>query len=326
MAYPISSSPVPSGSSNPSPAYSGVFIPVLWSPRILQKFYDSCVLAAISNTDYEGEIKSHGDKVTIRQRPTLTIRDYESHQALLVERPSRAVVELLIDKGKYFNVTLDDVMRVQSDVDLLDMWTQDAAEQLKIAIDTQVLAALPAAIPAANQGATAGRISAFHNLGAAGAPKVLNPYGTLGAGEVRPEQIIIDLSTVLNEQNIPQTGRWCIVPSWVGGSLRKSDINKANEMGDDTSIRRNGLIGELAGFSIYESNLLPSAAESGVPGLKAWWILAGHSNGITFASQLTEMETMRTESTFATLMRGLQVYGYKVTDPTNIAGAYVAAK
>lgn len=323
MAYPVSASPTPAGSANPSPAYSGTFIPQLWSPRILQKFYDACVLAAISNNDYEGEFKKYGDKVIIRQRPTLTIRAYEANQALTLERPSAATIEMLIDKGQYFAVTLDDVMRVQSDIDMLELWTADAAEQLKMKIDTEVLAALPAAIPAANQGATAGRISGMLNLGVAGTPLKLQPYNALGTGEVRPHQALIDLSTVLNEQNCPQTGRWAIVPPWVGGALRKSEIAKANEMGDDQSIARNGRIGTLANFTVYESNLLPSAAEVGAPGGKAWWILAGHSNGFSFASQLSEIETMRTETTFATLMRGLQVYGYKVTIPTLIAGAYV---
>lgn len=323
MAFPVAASPVPAGSANPNPAYSGTFIPELWSPRILQKFYDACVLAAICNKDYEGEFKKYGDKVIIRQRPTLTIRDYETNGPLVTERPAANVIEMLIDKGKYFNVSLDDVMRVQSDIDMLNLWTEDAAEQLKIKIDTEVLAALPAAIPAANQGATAGRLSGMFNLGVAGTPLKIQPYNALGAGEVRPHQAIIDLSTVLNEQNCPQTGRWCIVPPWVGGALRKSEISKADEMGDDQSIARNGRIGMLAGFTIYESNLLPKAAEAGAPGGNAWWMLAGHSNGFSFASQLSEIETMRSEASFATLMRGLQVYGYKVTIPTLIAGAYV---
>ena len=45
-------------------------------------------------------------------------------------------------------------------------------------------------------------------------------------------------------------------------------------------------------------------------------VYAGHSHGLTFASQLTKMETLRAESTFGTIMRGLQVFGYKVTDGT----------
>jgi hypothetical protein len=44
----------PAGSASPNPAYAGTFIPVLWSTKLIEKFYASTVLAAISNTDYEG--------------------------------------------------------------------------------------------------------------------------------------------------------------------------------------------------------------------------------------------------------------------------------
>src|SRR5262245_11090396 len=100
----------PAGSTTPNPPYSGTFIPVLWSTKLIEKFYASTVLAAISNTDYEGEIKNKGDKVIIRTKPTITIRDYLADGLLAVERPSAPTKELVIDKGKYFNLILDDVM------------------------------------------------------------------------------------------------------------------------------------------------------------------------------------------------------------------------
>jgi hypothetical protein len=52
-------------------------------------------------------------------------------------------------------------------------------------------------------------------------------------------------------------------------------------------------------------------------------IYAGHAHGLTFASQMTKMETLRSELTFGQVMRGLQVYGYKVLDGTAIAQAIV---
>ena len=54
MAYPITGTPYPSGSSNQNPAYSGIFIPTIWAGKLVEKFYDATVLAAIANTDYEG--------------------------------------------------------------------------------------------------------------------------------------------------------------------------------------------------------------------------------------------------------------------------------
>src|SRR5580700_9239941 len=105
-----------SGSSS-SPAFSGaaaagVFIPEIWSGKLIEKFYAATVLAAIANTDYEGEISKMGDKVKIRTKPTITIRDYTVDQALVVERPSSSTVELDISYAKYFNEVLDDIMEL----------------------------------------------------------------------------------------------------------------------------------------------------------------------------------------------------------------------
>src|SRR5262252_10206895 len=103
----------PTGSAQPSPAYSGTFIPEIWSGKLVEKFYASTVLAAISNTDYEGEIKNHGDHVKIRTKPTITIYDYRADGLLALDRPTGGTVELYIGNGKYFSLILDDVMEVQ---------------------------------------------------------------------------------------------------------------------------------------------------------------------------------------------------------------------
>jgi hypothetical protein len=52
-------------------------------------------------------------------------------------------------------------------------------------------------------------------------------------------------------------------------------------------------------------------------------IYAGHPHGLTFASQFTNVETLRSEMSFATLLRGLQIYGWKVLDNVAIAEAIV---
>src|SRR5882672_9240098 len=79
--------------SSPSVQASG-FIPEIWSGKLVEKFYASTVLAAISNTDYEGEIKNKGDRVKIRTKPTITIRNYDADGAITFDRPSGSSVEL----------------------------------------------------------------------------------------------------------------------------------------------------------------------------------------------------------------------------------------
>jgi hypothetical protein len=317
MAYPVSGTPHPSGSSNPNPAYSGVFIPTIWAGKLIEKFYDATVLAAIANTDYEGEISSQGDKVIIRTKPTITINAYEAEQALAVERPSSNMVELMIDKGFYFNTILDDVMEVQADLDMLSMWSDDASEQMKIKIDTEVLAAIPADIDADNVGAAAGRISGNINLGVTTSPLQVTARAP-AAGETEIIDVITRLGQALDEQNIPETGRWLVIPAWVAAMIKRSELRDASLVGDTVSMLRNGRLGMIDRFTVYMSNLLPNpgvATES--------YVYAGHSHGITFASQLTKVETLRGESTFGTYLRGLQVYGRKVTDGTAVAAAVV---
>ncbi len=324
MAYPVASpaNSFPTNSANPSPAYSGTFIPEIWSGKIIEKFYAATVLAAISNTDYEGEITAHGDKVKIRTAPTITIRDYEAGLNLTVERPSAPIVELLIDKGKYFNTILDDVMKVQADMDMMAMWSDDAGEQMKITIDRQVLLGLMGqAAAVTNRGTTAGAISADINLGATTTPLVLaarNP----GVGEVEVVDFIVRLGQVLDEQNIPEQGRWVVIPSWLSSLIKRSELRDASLTGDGASILRNGRLGMVDRFTIYVSNLLPFGVPAGLAAGE-YAVFAGHSHALTFASQMTNMETLRSESTFGTLMRGLQVFGYKVLDPKALVQAIV---
>lgn len=321
MAYPLAATPYPAGSAQPNPAYSGTFIPEIWSGKLIEKFYATTVLAAISNTDYEGLIKNQGDKVIIRTRPTITIRDYSIGQSLLVERPSSNIVELNIDKGKYFNTILDDVHDIQSDMNLMSMWSDDAAEQMKIIIDTEALTALRGQADPANRGTAAGAKSAAINLGATTTPLVLvarNP----AVGQVEVVDLIVRLGQVLDEQNIPETGRWLVIPAWVASRIKMSELRDASLTGDAQSMVRNGRLGMIDRFTLYSSNLLPSGVAAGLAAGE-WAVYAGHAHALTFATQMTKMETLRSESTFGELMRGLQIYGSKVIDGKALAEAIV---
>jgi hypothetical protein len=313
----------PTGSATPNPAYSGTFIPVLWSTKLIEKFYASTVLAAISNTDYEGEIKNKGDKVVIRTKPTITIKDYRTDGLLEVERPSSNVIELIIDKGKYFNLILDDVMEVQSDLNMMNMWSDDAAQQFKLVVDREILLGLLGQAAPTNKGTTAGAISVNINLGVTGTPIQVvarNPAGT--AGKVEIVDVLVRLGQALDENNIPETGRWVVIPAWLAAQIKMSELRDAALTGDGVSILRNGRLGMVDRFTIYVSNLLPHGTAAGLAATE-WVIYAGTQHALTFASQINKMETMRSEFTFGQLLRGLQVYGSKVLDGTALAQAIV---
>lgn len=300
--------PVAPGGAN----YTGNFIPEIWASKLIENFYDATVLSAISNTDYEGEIKQHGDKVNIRTTPELTIRSYEKGMKLMVERPDKPKVVLNIDQGEYFAAIEDDVDKTQSDINLMQNWSRDASEKMKIKIDSNVLTGMLPDISSQNMGATAGRISGNINLGATGAALQVTKTNVL--------DYIVDAGLVLDEANSPESNRFMVIPAWMAALIKKSDLKDASLTGDGTSVLRNGRIGMIDRFTLYVSHNLNRVTDGGN---QCFSVIAGHKMGLTFASQMTEMETLRSESTFGSIIRGLQVYGYKVVKGEALAKLYV---
>jgi hypothetical protein len=114
------------------------------------------------------------------------------------------------------------------------------------------------------------------------------------------------------------------MPSWAGRQVKQSELRQAYLSGDPVSMLRNGRLGMIDRFTLYVSNLLPTAvsdATNFAAGEQP--IFAGHAHGITFASQISKIETLRSELTFGQILRGLQVYGYSIVDNTALVQAQV---
>ena len=299
MAFPVAAG---------RPNYSGNFIPEIWSGKLIENFYDATVLAAISNTNYEGEIRKMGDTVNIRTTPEITIKTYVKGQTLSVENPDKPKIQLVIDKGEYFACIEDDVDKVQADVNMMDTWSKDASERMKIKIDQRVLTDILPSISSLNKGATAGRITRNIDLGTTGTPIAITKTNVL--------DYIVDMGTVLDEANCPEADRFLIVPAKMAGFIKKSDLKDASITGDSVSVLRNGRLGMIDRFTVYVSHNL--SVTSG-----KFSIISGHKMGFTFASQMTEMESLRAESTFGNVIRGLQVYGYQVVKPEALSQGIV---
>ena len=265
------------------------FIPEVFSKLLQAKFYKQSVLPAISNTDYEGEISGQGDKVVIRTVPAVTINDYAgtvSNQEL-----TTAKVEMLIDKAKYYSFKVDDVLAAQADVNMLEAASSDAAEGMRVAVETDVMSSVV--------------------TGAS----TISSQTTITASNVLGE--ILELSTALDELNIPEEGRFIVLPPSMISLLKQSELRQAYLTGDAESPLRNGRVGMVDRFTVYQSNMLYTPAS----GDDATYthVLAGHPKAISFASQFTNTETIRLESTFGDAVRGLKVYGSKVVVPDCLA-------
>lgn len=285
------------------------YIPALYAGKLLKKFYSNTVLSAICNTDYEGEIRKYGDTVHIRATPDITIRDYSKGMTLTNEQPESTAVTLEISKGKYWSFVTERVDKIQTDLKtFVNKWTDDAAEQLKISVDSDVLGNVYADSSAYNQGATAGYKNSNINLGASGAALAVSKTNVLDT--------FVDCGTVLDEIDCPEAGRFLVISPWIAGLIKKSDLKDASLAGDNESIMRSGYLGRIDRFTLFVSNLLTGTATAGT------YCLFGTKDAISFASQLTENETLPNPNGFGTLHRGLQVYGYKVVKPEALGTLY----
>ena len=327
---------VGSGAFDTNPSYSGTFIPQLWSQKLNAKFYANTMMTEIANTDWEGEISNQGDTITIRTAPSITINDYAGAGSTLTDEvPVPITVDMQIDKGKYFSVQVNDVLAYQADMDLMNMFTEDAAKQLKIAIENEVFFSyfVTEGAAAANKGATAGAISGNYNLGTDTAPvDQATPANVL--------KTILRMSAALDEQNVPEDGRWLIMTPHDRQLLMQTDIAQAYFTGDQSSTIRTGKIGMLDRFTVYVSNLLPKgqAGKALVAGLSATssgasvsnakarrMMVAGTSHACSFASQISKTEQLRNQTDFGDKVRGLAVYGRKVLKNEALCTALVGS-
>ena len=261
------------------------FIPEVFSKLLQAKFYKKSILPEISNTDYEGEISGQGDKVVIRTVPAVTINNYAG--TITTQELTTAKVEMLIDKAKYYSFKVDDVLAAQADINLLEGASTDAAEGMRIAVETEVLA---------------GAITGATTIGS---------QTTITASNILTN--ILTMSKQLDELNIPEEGRFIVLSPEFISLLKQSELRQAYLTGDGTSPLRNGLVGMVDRFRVFQSNMVYTAASGADSGYTH--VLAGHPKALSFASQFTNTETVRMESTFGDQVRGLKVYGSKVVTP-----------
>lgn len=321
---------------NTDPSYSGSFIPTLWSNKLNAKFFAATVLSDVTNTNWEGEIKNQGDTIRIRTAPSITINDYAGAGSVLTsEVPTPIYTDMQINKGKSFSVQVNDVLAQQADMDLMNMFTEDAGKQLKIALENEVFfnCFVTEGPAATNEGATAGAQSAGYNLGTD-----TTPIDQATASNVL--NAILHMAAVLDEQNVPEEGRFLIITPYDRQLLMQSSIAQAYFTGDQSSTIRTGKIGMLDRFSVYVSNLLPrgAAGKALVSGLsdtstgatvsnaKARRLMvAGTKDACAFAAQVSKVETLRNQTDFGDIVRGLSVYGRKVVKSAALTTALIGS-
>ena len=294
------------------------FLPAIYSKKVLNFFRKASVVEAITNTDYAGEISAYGDSVNIIKEPVISVYDYTRGQDTTQTKLTDQELSLVVDSAKAFKFIVDDIETKMSHVNFKEVASSSAAYALKDSFDAAVLATMFSGVSSS---------SPDHVLGADNATDLaagtFDGTGNLdigfASGEHDPIDVLARMARLLDEQNVPEEGRWFVagpdfyeVLGQASSKLLSVDFNAGQG-----SIR-NGLVssGKLRGFDMYKSNNI--AATSNAAGK----CLGGHISSTATAQTIVSTEVLRDPSSFGDIVRGLHVYGAKVLRGEALVSAF----
>jgi hypothetical protein len=280
------------------------FIPEMWSASLFVKLRKSLVYGALCQRDYEGELRSFGDTVKINEIGPVTVTAYTKGATLSYESLAGAQKELKVDQASYFGFKIDDIDQAQTNPKLMDGAMSDAAYRIADTIDAFIAGLY------AQAGATPSTTTYVGTATASLPVSTGNVIETLGyAGRY------------LSEKNVPKQGRWIVVPPWMTQKLVLAETGGISAIGvpkvmDDGALV-NGYIGRSMGFDLFESNNVVTTGTSET-------IMCGIRSAISYVGQVSEVEALRLQTTFADAARGLYIYGAKVTQPEALLTLYLS--
>ncbi len=274
------------------------FIPELWDARILANLNNTLVYANLVNRNYENEIKQRGDTVHIASLTDVTVKSY-TNGTDLADPDSLTMTDqtLIINQADYFSFKVNDVDKVQANASYVDQATQSASYKFSDKVDSYIAGLL-----------SAGTI--VTDLGSSTTPLAITTADLAYS-------LLVKMKTAMDKANVPKSGRWVVMPpDYEGFMLLDSRFAAAYGTTAETNLKE-GSIARACGFDIYISNNVPNTSSA------KYKIIASTNDSCTYADQIIETEAMRMESDFADNVRGLHVYGAKVTRPAAIAVATV---
>mgnify|MGYP003145639075 FL=1 len=293
------------------------FLPSVYSKKVLNFFRKASVVEAITNTDYAGEISSYGDSVKIIKEPVISVSDYTRNTDTTETRLTDQEISLVVDSAKAFKFIVDDIETNMSHVNFKEVASSSAAYALKDSYDAAVIATMFSGVSSSSPDHVLGADNAT-DLGAG----VYDGTGNIDlgvSGETDPLDLMARMARLLDEQNVPEEGRWFVgspdfyeVLGQSASKLLSVDFNAGQG-----SIR-NGLVssGKLRGFDMYKSNNIASTSNA------AGKCLAGHISSTATANTILSTEVLRDPTSFGDIVRGLHVYGAKVLRSEALVSAF----
>ena len=274
-----------------------VFVPQIWSQKLNQLLEKNCVMLQCVNRNWEGEIKNQGDTVKIITPASVSVSTLTSND-ITYSALSPTSQDLVIDQKKFFAFKIDDVSQAQANTDIMEAHLASAKKAIEEVQDTYLLGMHT-------------NVTSANTVGTEASPITLSKSTIY--------EKFVNLSLALKNSNAVNSGArpWVVInPNIEAYLLQSPEFISAYNVADETL--REGSIGRIAGMDVLVSTNLTAVSGK-------YYVLAGTNDAITFASQLSKIESLRDKDSFSDLVRGLYLYGAKTVQPAALAKMIVAA-
>lgn len=273
------------------------FIPEIWSKKLNQMLEKNCVMMQCVNKNWEGEISQQGDTVKIITPADVTVSTLTSDDITYTSLAPKSQ-DLVIDQKKFFAFKIDDVAKVQSNMDIMEAHLVNAKKAIEEVQDSYLLAMHT-------------DVTESNTVGSESSPITLDKSTIY--------EHFVKLSLALKNSDAVHTGvrPWVVInPNIESYLLQSPEFIKAYNVADETL--RDGAIDRIAGMDVLVSTNLTDIDNK-------YYVLAGTNDAITFASQLAKIESLRDKDSFSDLVRGLYLYGAKTVQPKALAKMIVSS-
>jgi len=294
------------------------FLPSVYSKKVLNFFRKASVVEAITNTDYAGEISAYGDSVKIIKEPVISVSDYTRGSDTTDTKLTDQEITLVVDSAKAFKFIVDDIETNMSHVNFKEVASSSAAYALKDSYDAAVLASMFAGCSASSPDHIIGADAAAGTGGVAETTASVDLLGSDGTG-VDAIDLMARMARLLDDQNVPEEGRWFVAPPSFYEELSQSGSKLLNvDFNAGQGSIRNGLVssGKLRGFDMYKSNNIADTSTA------TGKVMAGHISSTATANTILSTEVLRDPTSFGDIVRGLHVYGAKVLRDEALVSAF----
>jgi len=294
------------------------FLPKVYSKQVLNFFRKSSVAEAVTNTDYAGEIKNFGDSVRIIKEPSITVYQYERGADVTQTKLTDAEITLVVDTANAFKFKVDDIEANMSHVNWRETATSAAAYALRDAFDEGVIATMFSGVASSSPNHILGSDNAT-DLAAGTFDGTGNLDIGFGSSEHDPIDVLSHMARLLDEQNVPEEGRWFLAnPEFYEVLVQSSSKLLSVDYNAGQGSIRNGLVssGKLRGFNMYKTNNIASTSNA------AGKCIGGHISSTATAQTITSTEVLRDPDSFGDIVRGLHVYGAKVLRDGALVSAF----